>query len=1144
MKFKSFILLLLCCCKATAQPSIAPKNPGIPSVASIGNIWSPGTALYTGAANLYVPVYTIDYPDYKLPIGLSYSYNGLKYGDLASIVGLHWNLDIPLITRNVVDKDDFDEDKGYIMLDPATRNKDKTDMPDIFSLHTPEGDVRFILRDRDRRIRGSRYKAEILYETSPDFEISCAPETKIITINTGAGNIYEFGQFVYTHSEFETQPSSNVPSETYITTWFPTKIILENGREISFDYQVGSQKLYSENGNFGIVVYYNPLTGGAVQSGYTSKSKMHTDEVLLKNIIWDHGKISFSYSSRQDYGISNGLKLSQITLFNNFNETVKSVKLEQDYFLNTNGTQKRLRLKRILEFGKHQEGNPLIHDFEYNDQRLSNYYPTTNVFGFDSVAFTPAALEQIKYPTGLVTSLEYERNDYDNSISNNSTPNIKHLGFRISSIINKDQYGQVLSRKKYEYKEGNKSSGRIVARQWNLFYQQGLYLFYSNSNWTPPVYQTEIMGYGNVLVYDEASDGSLNGATRYKFVNNPSVSYYSWPGSQSDFDYTNGQVIEESVYEGKRKANLKPVLKIDYIYENFKINSYHFRMHYLIPGSSSPVQQSDNYIRAFKTRLYKTITEYYKYENDEQKVVNSLGTDLFFPTEDFNDYRDFLPLKVRKFKGNSLDQEIHYKYPYNFYRSRTTSGIPGLTSRAKTQVIEETVMNGESNVVASHLKDFGTFARLNQTFEKNYRVSKLYDLELNSALANMVPTELGSSGFSTLDPNYRLKYSGFKYDVYGNLTEMSDKGVPYTYIYGYHGKYLLAKIENADYTKVHNLLLQIGGVNIMQDLDDMSIYSYQINNLFTSLRDHIDMNNSLITNYTYEPLGDMISKTNSLGLTEYYEYDSFNRLSVVRDREGNIVKTYCYNYAGQQTDCTWPPFNVAIWSATGNTRCAKDEFDVNTGYQEREERDVNPESPSYNQIRWVNNGISTSCPVPPQSYTNVEMSDDFMKEGCTYTDGSVVTYTVPAGTYSGASQAEADYKAEFDLYENGQDYANANGTCPVPDAYISIENYVWTYQGTMGDLVLYFFDPDTNEPIHVNNMPVSYTQYASCTPSGNWSNPWSMTVSGSSFMLQSYVPLDRWQYIPNPDPWGGGGMVVEDCVYDYVLDPGPYYNAW
>lgn len=61
--------------------------------------------------------------------------------------------------------------------------------------------------------------------------------------------------------------------------------------------------------------------------------------------------------------------------------------------------------------------------------------------------------------------------------------------------------------------------------------------------------------------------------------------------------------------------------------------------------------------------------------------------------------------------------------------------------------------------------------------------------------------------------------------------------------------------------------------------------------------------NALVTTYSHRPLTGIISQTDSKGLTVYYEYDSFQRLRNIKDHYGNIIKTYCYNYAGQLTDC-------------------------------------------------------------------------------------------------------------------------------------------------------------------------------------------------------------------------------------------------
>ncbi len=52
--------------------------------------------------------------------------------------------------------------------------------------------------------------------------------------------------------------------------------------------------------------------------------------------------------------------------------------------------------------------------------------------------------------------------------------------------------------------------------------------------------------------------------------------------------------------------------------------------------------------------------------------------------------------------------------------------------------------------------------------------------------------------------------------------------------------------------------------------------------------------------YTYKPLVGVASVTDINGATTFYEYDVFNRLKLVRDDRGKILKTYQYQYKNQK----------------------------------------------------------------------------------------------------------------------------------------------------------------------------------------------------------------------------------------------------
>ena len=97
----------------------------------------------------------------------------------------------------------------------------------------------------------------------------------------------------------------------------------------------------------------------------------------------------------------------------------------------------------------------------------------------------------------------------------------------------------------------------------------------------------------------------------------------------------------------------------------------------------------------------------------------------------------------------------------------------------------------------------------------------------------------------------------------------------------------------------------------------------------------------------------------------YYEYDELNRLAYVRDDRKNILRKICYNYAGEPENCVNISDNTPQWRATGQTRCVPclANSNYNSGVKEKEEKDMNPLSPTYNSLHWVTDPSGT-CPTP------------------------------------------------------------------------------------------------------------------------------------------------------------------------------------
>ncbi|MEQ1676217.1 MAG: hypothetical protein ABL876_05940 [Chitinophagaceae bacterium] len=183
----------------------------------------------------------------------------------------------------------------------------------------------------------------------------------------------------------------------------------------------------------------------------------------------------------------------------------------------------------------------------------------------------------------------------------------------------------------------------------------------------------------------------------------------------------------------------------------------------------------------------------------------------------------------------------------------------------------------------------------------------------------------------------------------GNIAEVLAKdGITTSYIWSYNYTLPVAKATGVNYTTLKAAYDAVGG-----NLD--------------LLRSQPSLSNAFINTYVYTPGVGMTKETDPRGRNLYYEYDKLNRLVLIRDHDNNIIKKICYNYAGQPEDCNSPcTITTPNWQNTTTAlRCQLNGSSQNTGYQEQEQKDMNPCSPTYNQLQWIVAGYNTTaCPLP------------------------------------------------------------------------------------------------------------------------------------------------------------------------------------
>jgi YD repeat-containing protein len=264
----------------------------------------------------------------------------------------------------------------------------------------------------------------------------------------------------------------------------------------------------------------------------------------------------------------------------------------------------------------------------------------------------------------------------------------------------------------------------------------------------------------------------------------------------------------------------------------------------------------------------------------------------------------------------------------------------------------------------------------------------------NAGSDNFVPAEIKKS---THGGSLVSEGTFNSYDSKGNLLQYTDKsGVISSIVWGYNYLYPVAKITGASYASVIATLTG-GSVTALQTMDGSTLLA-ELNNIRTGLP------NALVTTSTYKHLAGVSAMVDANNRKSSYEYDAFNRLVMVRDQDGYVVKKICYNYNGQTEDCTSECTNTTPnWQNTETAqRCELSGSCAYTGYKEQEQVDQNTCSPTHLQTRWVRaaynpTGCASSGMLSMSVVNNAAVSGYVITYTKTTSPYTAYTFTVPAG---------------------------------------------------------------------------------------------------------------------------------------------------
>jgi len=264
--------------------------------------------------------------------------------------------------------------------------------------------------------------------------------------------------------------------------------------------------------------------------------------------------------------------------------------------------------------------------------------------------------------------------------------------------------------------------------------------------------------------------------------------------------------------------------------------------------------------------------------------------------------------------GNVLSNEVAYTYNQNLLPKTETKKISDTEDLVTTYYYPNDIDGFNSNspfvenyqAVRAMVNRYMLSVPIAQTVARVYtqdtnRISGIISINASSfkvrASDSLIhphktfslnsTTPLTSFNINTLyeNPNLTQEFEYLRHSAKGNLQSYRQiGGVTTCLIWGYNQLYPVAKIVGAEWSDIEQAFGGAvpnlsGGLSGSQEL---------------TLRNALP--NAFIDTYTYDPTKGRTSQTDPNKQSTYYEYDGFGRLSVIKDFEGNVLKTYEYRY--------------------------------------------------------------------------------------------------------------------------------------------------------------------------------------------------------------------------------------------------------
>lgn len=873
-----------------AQNSIAPTTDAL-GLARDAHI---PVDYYTGRLNISIPFGQVEGRELSVPISITYNTKGHRVNDIAGAAGLGWSLNAGGLITRIVRGGPDDLANGFCKPSPTDSE------PDIFFYNFLGQTGKFVL---DKNGNAITIPFRNIVIVPGICKTAATGEWQIIDEN---GRSYKFGTSS-SHRETTTSTPLSGAATTYTSSWFLSEVTSPNNTDkIQFNYY-NSATITSKN------FYFEKVS---CESTPRDKSTTITAQTRYISSITSTtgGSASFSWSyNRRDGG---GLSLNGIYLYNRLNEQISKYKLEYSYFQSDGCSTSecfRLRLDKIYDLAP----DPL-YQFTYNtsinlpsrfsksidhwghynnntvDSWIPRVLPTDNQYlipRLGSGTYPP----RISYSIGAIRDPDPTRcvansiTRMDNRGGGFQTFEFTHDGaggLSIKKIVMTDGQGNELTRN-FVYSGGGigiPSTYAIVGDGASFIFSHALMDFWGFSSLAGYTQVDEFNQNNEKLVYKYYPARTMN------YDDNGKIRWYN-------LDWMSGKLNSVSVYD-----NAGRILKQDLYEYNFNIT----------PNKGTV--KGDNWVGSRACGFGFAYPFYYT-EVSRAMILTKHTNEIYEPANSLNksvtitDYQyepsTFLLAKTFTYDASRSSQKYltAIRYPihsdYDFctqqYQDCMATCDP-ITGQVCMDNCDSQRYNCETNGAGT-----GSIAAILKLKKRNQVATPI---ETTKLYTDGISTKVLSSSVNV----FNLEGTGFSQvnlkEVWAMNQVVDESAFTYSKTLGsgaFQFDTRMRKLQtNNSYDATTGNLLQQTSLSGIQ-----TNYTWDANNMPISQTVSGGVN-SRTTNTNYKLMVGPTTATDANGVVSKKEYDVFNRVSVIKDFQDNILARYRYHYKNEK-----PNFSIA-----------------------------------------------------------------------------------------------------------------------------------------------------------------------------------------------------------------------------------------